>query len=274
MIDLYERYAEEITVLGGLRYPALRRALAMVQRDRFLPPGPWLIESLEGHYYPSENADISQILHGIGVAIDPERMLNNGNPVKVCVQLQMAEIKPGQTIFHVGAGYGYFTALMAELVGPQGRVIAAEIDPALRDFARSNLAAWPQVEITGDALEAELPPIDLIFSSAGLAEIPLAWLNALAPHGRMILPITGTHDHGAVFVFRRLREGQAMTANILSFTRHFPCIGTRDMPAVTALSEAFKRPVSAVRSLRLDQHPAGKDCWLHGEHWCLSEQAP
>ena len=84
--------------------------------DRFLPPGPWIIESLEGTYYASENADPGQILHGVGVAIDPSRMLNNANPVKVCVQLQLADLQPGETVFHVGAGYGYFSALMAELV--------------------------------------------------------------------------------------------------------------------------------------------------------------
>jgi protein-L-isoaspartate(D-aspartate) O-methyltransferase len=274
MIERYEAYAEEIAILGGLTSNPLRQALVRVRRDRFLPPGPWVIESLEGSYYTSESADIGQILHGVGVAIDLARLLNNANPVKVCVQMQLAEIQPGQTIFHIGAGYGYFTALMAELVGPQGRVIAAEIDPGLAEIARANLAEWPQVEVVGDALAAELPMVDLIFSSAGLAEIPLSWPERLRQGGRMILPITGHHDHGAVFLFQRLSANGPLAARIQSFTRYFPCLGTRDDRSLDALTEAFKRPISAVQSLRLDQHPAGPDCWLHRDGWCLSERAP
>jgi protein-L-isoaspartate(D-aspartate) O-methyltransferase len=272
MGDLYRRYAEEIAVLGGIKSPALKRALATVRRDAFLPPGPWVIESLEGLYYQSDSADVSQVLHAVGIAIDPARMLNNANPVKVCVQLQMADLRPGETVFHVGAGHGYFTALMAELVGPEGRVYAAEIDPALHSQARDNLAPWPQVRVVGDALKSEIPPADLIYSSAGLGDIPRAWIAALKPGGRMILPITGNHDHGAVFVFRKVSPDAPLAVAVQSFTRHYPCIGTRDGAAVEALSSAFNRPVSQVSSLRLDAHAADEECWLHRDDWCLSSR--
>src|SRR5579859_3611353 len=148
----HQLYAEEIAALTGARSPALLRALATVRREDFLPPGPWLIESLDGIYYRSEDADPRHVLHGVGVAIDPERMLNNANPVKFATQMQLAEPKPGETVFHVGAGLGYFSALFAEMVGPSGRVIAAEIDPVLVEQARANLAPWKQVEVIGDAL--------------------------------------------------------------------------------------------------------------------------
>ena len=273
MTELHRRYAEEIAVLGGIKSPALRRALEVVRREDFLPPGPWVIESLEGAYHLSDSAEISQILHGVGVAIDPARLLNNANPVKVCVQLQAADIKPGETLFHVGAGYGYFTALLAELVGPQGQVIAAEIDPGLHSQARDNLAAWPQVRVIGDALQQQIPPVDVIYSSAGLATLPLDWIKALNSGGRMILPITGQHDHGAIFVFRKLSQDGPLAVTAQSFTRHFPCLGTREPEAIQALSTAFTRPISEVASLRMDAHEAGTECWLHQEGWCLSRRA-
>jgi len=152
MNELHQRYAQEISALGGIKSPALRRALAMVRREDFLPPGPWLIESLEGSYYPSDDDAVDHILHAVGVAIDADRLLNNANPAKICVQIERADIRPGETVVHVGAGFGYFSALMAELVGPSGTVVAAEIDPHLRKQAGVNLAAWPQVRMTGDAL--------------------------------------------------------------------------------------------------------------------------
>lgn len=263
-------YAEQIAALAGIKMPALRRALEKVRREDFLPPGPWLIESLDGVYYPSDDADPRHVLHGVGVAIDANRMLNNANPVKFAGQIQLAGLAPGESVFHVGAGLGYFSALMAEMVGPAGRVIAAEIDDGLRARAAANLQPWPQAEVTGDALATPLPPIDFLYSSAGLGTLPLPWLEALKPGGRMVLPVTGPHDHGIVFLFRKQAGGAPWPVRMLSFTRHYPCLGTREPADVTALAGALARPPSAVNSLRLDPHERGADCWLHGDGWCLS----
>lgn len=270
MLNRHQLYAEEIAALTGASSPTLARALATVRREDFLPPGPWLIESLDGIYYQSEDADPRHVLHGVGVAIDPARLLNNANPVKFATQMQLAEPKPGQTVFHVGAGLGYFSALFAEMVGPMGRVIAAEIDPGLREQARSNLAAWPQVEVVGDALAAAPPAFDLLYSSAGMGALPPAWPQSLKAGGQMVLPITGPHDHGIVFLFRKSPETGHILARMHSFTRHYPCLGTRGDQDVAALGNALRRPPSDVASLRLDPHQAEANCWLHGDGWCLS----
>jgi protein-L-isoaspartate(D-aspartate) O-methyltransferase len=274
MNELHQRYAQEISALGGIKSPALRRALAMVRREDFLPPGPWLIESLEGSYYPSDDDAVDHILHAVGVAIDADRLLNNANPAKICVQIERADIRPGETVVHVGAGFGYFSALMAELVGPSGTVVAAEIDPHLRKQAGVNLAAWPQVRMTGDALACALPPCDLLFASAGLADLPLDWILALKSGGRMIVPMTDGGNHGVVFHFYKLSPSGPLSATAASFTRHYPCAGTRDPAALSAMSKAFSRPFAQVRSLRLDKHPASPECWMHGAGWCLSYRAP
>jgi protein-L-isoaspartate(D-aspartate) O-methyltransferase len=274
MTDMHLRYAEEVAVLGGIKSPSLRRVLAIVRREDFLPPGPWIIESLEGHYYLSDNDQVSQILHGVGVAIDPARMLNNANPVRVCNQWQAVDIQPGETVFHVGAGVGYYSALLAELVGPNGRVIAAEIDEPLRQRARQNLTAWPQVEVIGDALGTPLPGLDVIYASAGFANIPRGWIDALRPGGRMILPMTGPHDHGGIFLFRKVTMGGPLAVTAQSFTRHFPCIGARRAADLDAIANALNRPLTDVASLRLDPHEADETCWLHHEDWCLSSRKP
>ncbi len=165
-------------------------------RECLLPPGPWIIEAADGSYYATENDDVAHILHAVGVAIDAGRALNNANPAKVGRMLEAAAIKDGDRVLHVGAGLGYFSAVIAEMIGPSGWVIAAEIDPVLRERARTNLVAWPNVTVVGDALECTLPPLDVVFSSAGAACLPLRWIEALAPGGRMILPLTGSLDGG------------------------------------------------------------------------------
>lgn len=270
----HQLYAEEIAALTGARSPALLRALAAVRREDFLPPGPWLIESLDGVYYQTEDGDPRHVLHGVGVAIDPARMLNNANPVKFATQIQLVEPKPGETVFHVGAGLGYFSALFAEMVGPSGRVIAAEIDPRLCEQARANLAAWPHVEMVGDALANPPSSFDLLYSSAGMGTLPAAWLGSLKIGGRMVLPITGPHDHGIVFLFHKTSESGPIAARMQSFTRHYPCLGTRGDQDVAALGNALRRPPSEVASLRLDPHAPEASCWLHQDGWCLSTKAP
>ena len=47
---------------------------------------------------------------------------------------------PGSVMVDVGANIGYFTVLAAQLVGPQGRVVAVEASPALSDILRRNVA--------------------------------------------------------------------------------------------------------------------------------------
>ena len=265
-------YAEEIMALSGAKLPALRQALAVVPREDFLPPGPWLIESLDGIYYPSDDADPRHILHGVGIAIDPARMLNNANPVKFAVQMQLIAPKPGETVFHVGAGLGYFSALFGALVGREGHVVAAEIDPAIRARAAYNLVEWPQVEVVGDALESAPESFDILYSSAGMGTLPLPWLQRLRVGGRMVVPITGQHDHGIVFMLHKVAEDRPWPARMLSFTRHYPCLGTRGDAEIAALGQALSRPPSMVTSLRLDPHEPAADCWLHGEGWCLSTE--
>jgi FkbM family methyltransferase len=50
-------------------------------------------------------------------------------------------VQPGMWCIDVGANYGYFTLLMAGLVGPEGRVVACEPFPSLaNDYLPRNLA--------------------------------------------------------------------------------------------------------------------------------------
>ncbi|MDR3439673.1 methyltransferase domain-containing protein [Telmatospirillum sp.] len=270
-VDERVYYTKELAVHGGLRSSALLRAFSAVPRERFLPPGPWILEASDGSYYSTEDDDVGHVLHAVGVAIDVTRHLNSANPATVGRTLEAAKIEGGDTILHVGAGLGYFSAVMAEMVGPSGRVIAAEVDPDLRAQARANLAPWTNVEVVGDALTCPLPPLDVVFSSAGVADVPQGWVKALRPGGRMILPITGSLDGGFLFRFERAAEMSWLSAEARSFVRFFPCQGARSIGQLTALDKAIADPrANLVRHLRLDHHEFESQCWLHNDDWCLS----
>lgn len=268
-------FSREIMAAVGIRSPALLHAFATVPRERYLPPGPWIVEAIDGAYYATQDNDVSHILHAVGVALDAKRELNTANPARVGRSLEAAEFRPGDEVLHVGAGMGYFSAIIAELVGPTGRVTAAEIDEQLASKARSNLASRPNVEIIGDALTHPLPSVDVVFASAGSAIIPRPWVDALRPGGRMVLPLTGSKNIGVSLVVKKTNDNSRLAAQHREFVRYYPCIGTRDAGAIDAVDAALSDPRGPfVKSLRLDPHPPDGQCWLHGEGWCLSMAEP
>jgi FkbM family methyltransferase len=48
------------------------------------------------------------------------------------------QIKPGMTVFDVGANMGYFSLILAELVGKKGRVVCLEPDPRVVEVLQRN----------------------------------------------------------------------------------------------------------------------------------------
>lgn len=270
------QFAEELAALCGIRAEPVLRAFRTVRREDFLPPGPWTIEGLDGANFASPDDDPAHILHAVGVVLaHGDTPLHCANPAPVAKALQSTGFMPGDRVLHVGAGLGYFSAIIAELVGPSGQVVAAEIDPDLVAQARRNLAPWPQVTVAGDALALPARPYDVIFSSAGMATLPASWPASLAPGGRMMLPLTGSKGAGFAFLFRKDRTGEAISAKLQGFVRFYPCLGLRDTADLAALDLALGDGRAAfVTALREDRHEREETCWLHGDDWCLSTKTP
>ncbi|MGR9196561.1 hypothetical protein [Rhizobium leguminosarum] len=65
------------------------------------------------------------------VGILPERHINNGQPSLHAFLLSQAAPRAGEHIVHVGAGAGYYSAIMAKLVAASGKVTAIEFEPEL-----------------------------------------------------------------------------------------------------------------------------------------------
>jgi len=54
-------------------------------------------------------------------------------------------VRPGATVCDVGANVGYFTLMLASLVGPSGRVVAVEANPSMAELLRRNLDLNPEL---------------------------------------------------------------------------------------------------------------------------------
>ena len=71
-------------------------------------------------------------------AISPWIVLDGLWETQVTSWLQHS-LRPGQTFVDVGANVGYFTLLGAQLVGPQGKVVAVEAHGGLAELLRRNV---------------------------------------------------------------------------------------------------------------------------------------
>ena len=115
--------------------------------------------------------------------------------------LDLLDIKPGQTIFELGAGSGWNAALMSRLVGPTGRVVSAEIIPEIATRAEEALQALDidNVEIVkgdGGAGWADGAPYDRLIFTAGSFSLPSPFFEQAKVGGRIlfILKIPGGGD--------------------------------------------------------------------------------
>src|SRR4029077_11081240 len=98
---------------------------------------------------------------------------------------------PGEHVVHIGAGVGYYSAILAELVGPGGRVTAIELAAELARRARINLQPWSNVEvISGDGTTTAFRKADVIYVNAGATRPADPWLDQLTEGGRLIVPLT------------------------------------------------------------------------------------
>lgn len=272
-------YAEEIRAVSNLRTEALVAALARVPREHFLGPGPWLVKSPAAGYgrdgfRPTPSDDPAHLYHNVIVAIDAEGRAHNGQPSGQALWIDSLDLAAGERVLHVGCGVGYYTALIADVVGPTGRVVAVEIDTAAAAVARRNLAGLRHVEVVcADGNEYDPGPADAAFINAGVTRPRPLWLDCLREAGRLVFPLATREGRGTVLRVARLGPGFA--ARFLCPVSVLPCVDSRSEEANRRLVEAFGGGGwRAVRSVRAEPHPAGDDCWLHAEGFCLSTLPP
>ena len=273
-------YAEEIQVVSNLASPAVVAALATVAREQFLPPGPWTIRGeadFQGPPRQTADADPRRVYHNVAVAIDASRMLFNGAPSVVAMAIDALRINAGDRVLHIGTGLGYYTALLANCVGPSGHVVGIEVDETLADGARRHLADVPWVEVRhGNAADLAGESFDVILVNAGVTHPLPAWLDALADAGRMIVPITATMGSipigkGPMILLTKNGSTEKLPARITGFVAIYSAVGVRDDATNAVVGQALaKAPFAAVKSFRRDAHPPDATCWLHGADGCFS----
>ena len=165
---------------GWLKTPKIIEAFRKIKRVDFLPKG---MENL---------VELNEALPiGCGQTIS--------QPLVVAFMIEQLQPQPGEKILDIGSGSGWTTALLAEIVGDKGKVIAMEIIPELKKFGEKNVAKYNfikrgQVQFIctdGSKGYEKEAPFDGILVSASIqqAEVPRTWKEQLKIGGRIVTPI-------------------------------------------------------------------------------------
>ena len=280
LVSLRRSYAQNIATVAQLKTAALIDALATVPRERFLRPGPWLVATTTQARQPPQwtpDANPEAVYQDASVAIDPDRQLFNGAPSFLSSLIDKLSLQPGNRVLHVGAGLGYYSALMGHIVGPSGRVVAVEVDETLAAEVRDNLASMPWVEVQQQDAAHVAGPFDAILVNAGVTHPQESWLDALAPGGRLLLPLTvampamgASLGKGVMLMVTRTPD-DVFVAEVQSFVAIYSAIGLRDPAIEASLGQAMRRTsFPNLTQLRRDTHVSSEGCWLHAARFCLS----
>src|SRR5215207_5467294 len=275
-------YAKQVLAEVQVEDPRIEGAFAAVPREDFLGPGPWLIPRWMAGPVPTPTSDPTYLYIDSVVSIVAVRRLNNGQPSAHAKWIASARPKEGDHVVHVGTGTGYYTAILAHLVGRSGQVTGIEFDPSLAARAQSNLSLLPNVRIVqGDGALTPLGPADIIYVCAGATRPVDVWLDGLAEGGRLIVPLTtnkgftksgspgALEKHGAMFRFER--HISDFTAKWISPAAFIPCESARDARSETALAEALaKGGWEKVTQLFRTETIAEDRCWLRAPGWSLA----
>jgi SAM-dependent methyltransferase len=163
----------------------------------------------------------------VGLAVDGGRMTHHvcpwwlgyllASPIRRWIQdplpILSAHIRPGMTVLEPGPGMGFFTLPLARLVGPEGRVVAVDLQARMlaeldRRTARAGLARRVETRATRpdrlgvDDLGGQ---VDFVLAFAMVHELPEGHsffaevAAALKPGGTLLLAEPGGHVPEADF---------------------------------------------------------------------------
>ena len=149
-------FGRMMAAASGSADPRIGQVFEILPREAFLPPGPgtcWSGSAMSRRQAPipciSTATRWSRSIRSAASTMASRSSMRPGS--------EPLRRSPGETVIHIGAGGGYYTAMLSMLVEPGGKVFAYEIDARLAEMARRNLEPYGNVTlIHADAVTARL----------------------------------------------------------------------------------------------------------------------
>lgn len=197
--ELRARLADRLVKDGTVRTDAVEAAFRQVPRHLFLPGLPLAEAYADEPVYTKREGDGTRISAA-------------SQPKIVAMMLEQLGIQPGERLLELGAATGFNAALMATLTGPAGHVTTIDIDADLVASAREHLAAAGISNVEAVAADGalghpETAPFDRVIATVGAHDVPAAWLDQLAPGGRLVAPVRLRGCTSRSIVFERDQDG-------------------------------------------------------------------
>ena len=160
---------------GRLKSPKLIAAFRAIDRKDFVLP---------------ETQDCAYEDHALGIGYSA----TISQPTTVAFMLEKLAASPGEKILDVGAGSGWTTALLAQIVEEKGTVYGVETVPALVAFGSNNLSKYklPNATIVQATQNLGLPtkaPFNKILVSASISQVPNELMAQLGIGGTLVIPV-------------------------------------------------------------------------------------
>ena len=208
MIETIRAHAQRDTTVTGPQgiSEAVLKAMAQVERHRFIPNGDCLVGYLDRPIPIGHGSTISQ-------------------PFIVALMTHLAEVAPDHTVLEIGTGSGYQAAILARLVKQVCTVelvapLAVTATKVLNDLGYDNA----RVRV-GDGYQGwpECGPFDAIIVTAALAHIPPPLIEQLKVGGRLVMPLGHANQTQGLTVAEKLPSGK-VNARIVSLVRFVPFV--------------------------------------------------
>lgn len=196
-----QELVENLKKSGVLKSPQIIEAFLKVDRKDFVP------ENMKDAAYADEALPIG---HGQTIS----------QPYTVAFMFELLEPKSASKIMDVGYGSGWTTALLAEIVGEEGKVYAFERVEELCNFGEENLLKYSELHkrvllfcqdaskgVSGEKFDGIIAAAALSAANthaergAEVSEIPVAWREQLKINGRLVYPKDGA-------IFKEVKKGE------------------------------------------------------------------
>ncbi|MCX6811239.1 MAG: protein-L-isoaspartate O-methyltransferase [Candidatus Berkelbacteria bacterium] len=185
-----EELVDYLVGTGVLKSLNIIRAISKVDRKDFV------VEESKSFAY-----DDSAISIGYGQTIS--------QPTTVAFMIEQLAPEVGDKVLDIGYGSGWTTAILASIVGEEGRIFAFEIIPILKRFGERNVRTYKFENVNfieGDGSKG-LPreaPFDRILVSAAAPSVPLTLKEQLKIGGKLVIPVG--RGSQAMYVIERIGE--------------------------------------------------------------------
>ncbi|MGH3935845.1 MAG: methyltransferase domain-containing protein [Pseudonocardiaceae bacterium] len=203
----------QLTQSGHLRSPSWRVAFEQTPRHVFVPNIITISESgpttTSGAQPAQRQSWLEQVYSDDSLVTQylahPSLMMTGAKPLLVSTSsstmpslmarmLETLDVHDGHRVLEIGTGTGYNAALLCHRLGSDN-VVSIDIDPTLVAAASKRLASLGHhpTLIAGDGTAGAAPhaPYDRIIATAAIADIPLPWIEQLAPSGKILANLRG-----------------------------------------------------------------------------------